>query len=860
MEVPRDKLDLKDDPGVLSPPIVDPAWQCASVVAMHGFVAEATLDVEVDGVVVILGAPGGFPLPNGAVLQVPAPLKAGQVLRARQSVGGATSDWSAEVRVRDHTLDFPAGPPRPQINPAPVYRCGRRTGVGNLLLGSEVWITADAVEVGRAPDAKTQQGVNVAPPYGLGQSVIAFASLCNDPSPPSVIEVSQPPPIPLAAPGIESTYTGSQQITVTNVVNGGLLTLSRNGVVQFSFASWGIRHLVTLSPPLSAGETLAVSQQLCPGDPPSVTTTTTVAPCSALPAPGVDPIQAGDTTVTLTSFVSDARVKVFVNGVKTGEGAGPMVALTRAVARGDTVDVLQVLGACVGSTVQELTVQCVAPPVGFDPTALDLFPVGVTSYNAGPLTVTSGHTQNVAGTVHYPADTDGIGTPFNTRLAALGRVPVAVLVHGRHGGTTSHLGYDYLQDQLARMGIVAVSVDCNESDQWGGWADNIRDRADLIIASIAHLQSLDAGGDPLFGGRLDLGRLAMMGHSRGGDAVVVVPEIITLPGVVVKGVISLGPVNSGASSGHPKGYPFLAILPASDGDVIDNNGAQFYDAADPSPFKAQLYIDHANHNFFNRQWLNDDTGGGLPLMSRQDHERILSAYGCAFFRRVLLGHATEGFLDGTLRPPSVLTADIHLSFKRQGQVTVDDHEDGNGITKNSFSAPTAASGGLLADEHPFRQAVAGRFNDTFFGDTVGMVAQVKERSGTFRSAFDQARDLTETQVWIRAAEVYDGVSVPAAGTGFQLGLEDDKGTVVWVDSDGVGGIPRPLDRRAYDLTQWYATDKTKTMPTTLRFPAGCFSPPVSVPFDPRRVIAIQLRLDRGDRRALAFDDLQLVQS
>jgi hypothetical protein len=859
MEIPRDKLDLKDDPGVLSPPIVDPAWQCSSVVVVHGFVPEATLDLEIDGVTVITGAPGGFPLPDGAVLHVSAPLTAGQLIRARQQFGGATSGWSVEVRVQDHTVDYPAGPPRPRIDPAPVYRCGRRTGVGNLLLGSEVWITADAVEVGRVPDAKTQQGVNVTPPYGLGQSVVAFASLCKDPSPPSATEISQPPPIPLPAPGIEQTYAGSQQITVTNVVNGGLLTLSRSGLVQFSFASWGVRHLVTLTPPLSAGETVSVSQQLCPGDPPSVTTTTTVAPCSALPAPGVDQIQSGDTVVTLTSFVSDARIKVFVNGVKVGDGAGPRIALLQAVASGDTVDVLQVLGMCVGSTVQELTVRCVAPPVGFDPAGLDLFPVGTTSYDAGPITVTSGNSQHIAGTIYYPADSDGAGTPFNTRLAALGRVSVAVLVHGRHGGTTSHLGYDYIQQLLARMGIVAVSVDCNASDGWGGWAVNIRDRADLVIASIAHLQALDAGADPLFGGRLDFARVAMMGHSRGGDAVVVVPEIITLPGVTIRGVISLGPVNSGASSGHPKGHPFLAILPASDGDVVDNNGAQFYDAADPAPFKAQLYIDHANHNYFNRQWLNDDTGGGLALMSRQDHEQILSAYGCAFFRRVLLGHPTEGFLDGTLRPPGVQTTNVHLSFKRQGQVTVDDHEDGNGIAKNSFPAPTTVAGGLVADEHPFRQAAAGRFNDSFFGDTIGMVADTKEKGGTFRSALDQPRDLTKLEVWVRAAEVYDGASVPAGSTGFQLGLEDDNGTVVWVDSDGVGGLPRPLDRRGFDLAQWYATDKTKTMPTTLRFPAGCFRPPTGVGFDPRHVVAVRLRLDRGDHRALAFDDLQLVQ-
>jgi len=98
---------------------------------------------------------------------------------------------------------------------------------------------------------------------------------------------------------------------------------------------------------------------------------------------------------------------------------------------------------------------------------------------------------------------------------------------------------------------------------------------------------------------------------------------------------------------------------------------------------------------------------------------------------------------------------------------------------------------LTADEHPFDQTSAGRFNDSFFGNTVGMVAKSQEKLGAFRSEFDKKRDLRKHQIWIRAAEVYSG-SVPAGATGFVLGLEDDKGVVVWVDSDGVGGLPRPL--------------------------------------------------------------------
>jgi hypothetical protein len=299
----------------------------------------------------------------------------------------------------------------------------------------------------------------------------------------------------------------------------------------------------------------------------------------------------------------------------------------------------------------------------------------------------------------------------------------------------------------------------------------------------------------------------------------------------------------------------MTILPASDGDVVGNQGATFYDAAMPEPFKSQLYVHHANHNYFNRNWLNDDAVGGLPLMSRADHERILSAYGCAFFRSVLLGHATLAYLDGTLRPPAVQTGHVHLSFKRAGQTTVDDHGQGNGIVRNSMNAPTAQEMGLSADEHPFRQGVAGRFNDSFFGNTVGMVAQGRESASSFRSQLERPRDLSRHEIWIRAAEVYNGSNVQGGPTGFMLGLESASGAVAWVDSDGVGGLPRPLDRRAFDLPRWYAQDMTKTMPKTLRFPVRCFA---ARDFDVREVVAIRLRLSRQDQRALAFDDLQIV--
>ncbi len=857
MEVPTKELQLRENPRAISPPIVvGPLYQCGTIVQVRGFIPHATLDLEIAGAVVIAGAPGGFPEPDGAVLHLPAALVKNQLVRARQHFGGATSDWSAGETVRDHTVDYPAGPPRPVINPAPVFKCGARTGVGNLLAGCNVWITAAGTEVGRIKGATPQQGVNVVPEYGLTQEVLAWSELCGDPSPASAAENTQLATTPLAAPTFEPVAEGSQQIVLNGLANGCHFQVKRSGVDSGPYLTWGGRTIISFGTPISGGEPFEAWQWLCDGDPPSPHGTTTAHPCSDLRAPTVGPIQDGDTVVTLIDFVPDARIKVYINLVQVADGSGPVVVLTQPIHHGDTVHVLQVVRACVSSTAQEIRSACVAPPVRANPVWLDLFPVGFQTYDGGPTSVRSNSTR-IHGTVYYPAARDAEGAPFYDRLARVGPVPIVFLVHGRHGTqppTPSYLGYDYFQRQLARMGMVAVSVDCVDTDYWGGWADNIRDRAELVMRSIAYFQNLNATGDPIFGGRLDFSRVGLMGHSRGGDAVVTLPEMLTLPGVTIQAVLALAPVNSGASSGRPHGYPyFLTILPAYDGDVVDLNGAEFYDQAATTGFRCQLFVEHANHNFFNRKW-PDDTGGGLTVLARSEHEAILSAYGCALFRHALLGQNHTDYLIGKVQPAGVRAEKVQHAFAwGGGPTTVDSFDDGNTVNVNSLGRPNSQSGGLTADEFRFAQTGAS-FNASFYGNTTGMVTTPREAGGIFRFALAMPISIMGRELWVRAAEVYDFKSAPPTATSFELGVERGSGARSWVDVDDVGGLSLIQDRRAFDLAQWYATDKTKTMPKTLRCPATCFAG-----VGDERVVAILIRCNAAQNlRPIAFDDVQIV--
>jgi hypothetical protein len=855
MEVPVGRLQLRDDPGVLSPPQVTQPYKCARAVKVTGYVPDASLDLEVNGTVVVSGFPGGSPEPDGALIPV-SPLNADDVVRARQHRGAGASPWSGAVKAKDHTLEFPAGPPRPEMFGTPLYECGARTGVKNLLVGCDVTVTSDGSPVGAATGANEPQGINVNPNFGIDQHVRAVATLCGDPSAPSVEHVVEPAPLPLPPPGFDPYVVGAPALTLNTIVNGAHYTLSRNGIAQAEIAGWGGKSYVNLAPPVAATDAFSATQRLCLHHGPSEPGHSRPQPCSSLAAPKAAAVQAGDTVVVLTEFYPGAEIKVFVNGFKIGDGSGPVVGLITPIPHGGVLHILQRVGSCEGGTAWELRTRCVAPPVWGDPSALNLFPVGTHEYATGQVTI-EGFTYDVRGKIYYPAEDDGVDKPFNSRLAALGRVPIVFCVHGSTVDVNipSHLGYDYLQYHLSRMGYVAVAVDerqTNPKPDSDDGTGNVRRRGLLTISSIAALQQFDTSG-PILQGKIDFGRTGLMGHSRGGDAMLVVAERLTLPGVIIRAILAVAPVYSDATTGRPQGYPYMVILPAADGDVVDSQGARLYDLAKPGPVKTQLYVDHANHNYFNRQWQSDDTKGKLPVMGRYEHERILLTYGCALFRFAFHNDPVmRSYLEGRLLPWGVVNHHVHLSYAAQEARTVDDFERPP-ITVNTEQQPTAQTGGLVAQRYFFARVPPGpqapaSFNESFFGETTGNVSLCREGDGRFREQLRVVTDLTRAEIRVRAAEVFEG-SIPPNPTGFRVGVEDTANMVAWVDVDDVGGLPRPFDRQALE--------PTKTMLTTFRFPGSCFAA-VAPQLRLTSIRAILLGLNRGDRRPIAFDDVQIV--
>ncbi len=875
-EVELQGLDLKNDPEFISVPYLEePLYKCAKSVTARGFMPRARIEIEIEGNIEI-SQNAGFPEPHGATFPLASEPQDTQKLRVRQISGGATSEWSRIYHVGKHTVDYPAGLPRPEIDPNPVHKCGSRTGVSNLIPGCEVWITASGIEKGRVSGASKRQGVNINPFYQLNEKVQAWATLCGDPSSPSAQHDAQPPPSPLPAPSFDEFFEDQERLRLTGLVNGARFEIVRNGNRLGPWRTWGQGHFVTVSPPIGPNERLEAVQMMCPGDQPSGAGTGRPRPCSDLPAPEIGPVQAGDRQIVVYQAVPGARIQVFRNREQLGDSAGRIIMLKGPVRRGDVLHVFQQLGNCTGRTARRVEVRCVAPPATGDPSDVNVYPVGHLEYAEN--VEVNGDTHRAAGIVYYPAEDDGEKQPFHKRLGELGRVPIVFMGHGNHytwrrkdnhreedcesngdewEEIPNHKGYEYLQRALARMGIVSVSVYLNPTNCVGNSVSNILWRSALFEASIVQLQKYDNASSSVFHEKIDFDRIGLFGHSRGGDAVVALPETNSLRNAKFAAVLSLAPTNVGASSQTPKVPAFMTILPAGDGDVVHNDGAVFYDKARPGWFKSQVYAHFTNHNYFNTQWPRDESLGP-PALSRHHHERLVLAYGCAFFRAALLTDPTLGYLSGHVRPTGLDTTDIHLSFEQTEAQTVDHHENRGGIATNSFGHPTTQLMSLSADEFDLSQSGSNQFNGSFYGATTGMVATATRSSGTFRTELGNKLNLAGREIWIRAVEVYNPPNVPQKTTGFELGVEDTSGKIAWVDSDEVGGLPRPYDRRADDQVAFQTPqDFTKSMMKTLRFRADCFTAS-NEELELENATALRIRLNRNDGRALAFDILQIV--
>jgi hypothetical protein len=358
-----------------------------------------------------------------------------------------------------------------------------------------------------------------------------------------------------------------------------------------------------------------------------------------------------------------------------------------------------------------------AVQIGFrvapDPYQLGPTPIGTASYSFDDALFLSNSVSTFEGgapgstnvdlraVIRYPATMAGANQPV-----APGVHPIFIMEHGNHyfcdvfaathaacpvnQRKLNHEGYMHLLDDLASHGIIAVSIDAYDLTA-PGYPQWIPERGDLILKHLefwSHLNNAAAyptymdpfGG--LFTGHVDLSKISVSGHSRGGEASVSswVRNQLRPPAqqFSIGSVSSIAPVDG---QGYVLGdVPYFVILPASDCDVSDLSGARIYDRAGTATgqtVKSGIDVYGADHNFFNTVWAAD--GDDCPNALRNDYinagdqQKIGEAYLAAFIRSQLLGEDIyEDMLRHRMTFPSTAGFKIYGFRHEKAHKTIDD--------------------------------------------------------------------------------------------------------------------------------------------------------------------------------------------
>ena len=469
-------------------------------------------------------------------------------------------------------------------------------------------------------------------------------------------------------------------------------------------------------------------------------------------------------------------------------------------------------------------------------------------------TGTTGPTESVTlawARIMYPAATAGTGVPVSSSQASY---PVALFLHGRHwncdddgsgpgltGGYSfscpvtpvdqripSHEGYDYIMERLASQGIFSISISAHDIQPGlGVWDYDARGR--LILKFLDKLRDWNANGtDPfggIFAGKLDMTRIALSGHSRGGEGVVAAQELNATwptPHSIVA-VNAIAPTDQNSISYLMESAHYYLLVGARDGDVSNMQGFRTYDRSFPDGApsrrsKTVAWVYGANHNYFNTIWTDTaalgaanpwagsvDDGSWVvtpQVMPASEQRQIALTTITAFFRQHLQGIAAyKEISTGRLRPAAMTNQHVYWTYQDGERMAVDNFEQqpanagqntlGGAVTGSGFT--TFQERLLNHDSSDYPGAVPADFQ--FYHDTLGMKLAWSAPQ-TYSTILPGGLDVTTfSHLTFRVAK-----RVPSSGPGSPLNLlvnvEDGAGkTLSWpLRTDQFDPIPHPYER------------------------------------------------------------------
>lgn len=665
----------------------------------------------------------------------------------------AQAYWARDPPCRDESLWSEAEEvvaPDERIRPtvrAPLIDGDEYLRVEGQVVGSELLIkvrptaTDPAVEFGPRP-ASESEAIGLGTPLEAGNVVSVVQTLCGVSMESDPVTVRPRPPEVHPPVIVPQLYECAGAVRVSNLYPGAFVRLYQDGIpVGQGWAGMNTSISIETAPSLVVDSRVTAKQWVGGVESDYSDEVEVHDSEDVLPPVILDPVSLGDTEVWLSQVTPGARVTIESAGEVIGETTASEPVVRVAVSPVDGV-IFPTATLCDVTVRGDRVVPIRDPchPGGFTNIGEQFRDYG---YMDVPDTPDSEPFEApIKGQLYYPTGGENGPDPD------AGPLPLVVIAHGQWdtgmlqpdtvdgemyyvdedtGDVTlvnSYKGYDYLAHHLAGWGAIVFSLHLDyvsarttaghssgESHQYA--------RGEIILEAIERLVN-----DPELANHIDDGRIGLIGHSMGGEGVVVAQYLNATDGrgLDIRGVVSIAPTNWRPEV-QLRETSYLQLLGSmdqllsslawvTDGDA-PFSGFRIYDRAWRP--KSHTWIAGARHNPFNRRWVEttDFAEGHFAsderVISNHAHEQIAQCLINAFLRDTLADQsAYGGYLESTILPESLPEVPIFVQHSSsQSREVVDnfgDEDDQVGLpdvpldrAENSLNEPIDAVGDGLVE-------------------------------------------------------------------------------------------------------------------------------------------------------------------
>ena len=469
----------------------------------------------------------------------------------------------------------------------------------------------------------------------------------------------------------------------------------------------------------------------------------------------------------------------------------------------------------------------------------DILPV-VVEYNLGETTIVQSRFPEDSRFRNMPVRLNGI---IAAPTGGDGPYPVVLIIHGTHHGCPeeeggvdrwpcdpeleqpNYQGFAYLVEALAAAGYVVIAPNFNAENTFGFGEGTPGERlSQLLDLHMGVLAAAASGGTNDFGvdldGQADMSRLAFFGHSRGGEAASWLTNSQGLADADAAETFGYGPVEgllllapapifTLPASSH---VPQVVILPACDGDVMNQEGQLFYEGARLDPSQEQwalsVWLEQTNHNAFNEILGPDMIGFSdrldcAELLAPADQRQFLSDIGLAFLttifsdapQAVAEAKAGLGMNPATLAPDSLFGQPARVmtlaeTANHQPLLVPASAEEmttnlvGGAVTADGLTAFFCEEGYYTPTMKPGSEPCK-RVNLVIPGNPAMVVVSWEESGAMLRLALPEAAgDLSDfTTISLRTAvDPTSPLNEPDTTQGFSVQLTDNAGKTAVVQT------------------------------------------------------------------------------